>query len=447
MRPALILTLLLAATPARAQLTLSLDPEVSVGYDSNLYYGAGALPDDATVLSGNIVGVRPSARLWWPINSANHLLMTYEGSLRQVLSQGVDHETLLNHGLLLSYLPPSLGGFQVLLAGGYSQLYLRELAAGGWRAGLGMVQFSRTFGAQLRASLGYVAEYSDYNSGSSASAEMSHRARGALAWQARPGLSLELEYGFAKTFSELKPPPPGPPPLTPTPQDYTSMTHLGGLRAKWQLPVVPVELSVGYSVMAYLLDNSTINNSPMGPRMGPGQGQGQGQGQGPGSGMQNPGEDRTDLLHWAQAEVLVKARPWLKVGIRWQSLWGSSNLADDYSRHQVSATLQFHWDVGLARQRISLPREVSQPDQRLRITYVAPAAQQVALVGTFNHWDPKEHPLKLVDDVWHITITPGSGVHQYMLWVDGDICPPPQCTRWMDDGFGGKNCMTLFDQP
>jgi 1,4-alpha-glucan branching enzyme len=50
----------------------------------------------------------------------------------------------------------------------------------------------------------------------------------------------------------------------------------------------------------------------------------------------------------------------------------------------------------------------------------APQAQQVALVGDFNDWDPSAHPMiRQPDGQWAAGLELNHGYHQYLFLVDG----------------------------
>jgi 1,4-alpha-glucan branching enzyme len=49
-----------------------------------------------------------------------------------------------------------------------------------------------------------------------------------------------------------------------------------------------------------------------------------------------------------------------------------------------------------------------------------PQAGAVSLIGDFNNWDPKAHPMKrMPDGAWFIRIELPHGHHQYQFLVDG----------------------------
>ncbi len=77
----------------------------------------------------------------------------------------------------------------------------------------------------------------------------------------------------------------------------------------------------------------------------------------------------------------------------------------------------------------------------VKFVLFAPAAQRVALAGTFNRWDPSVTPLVRVGDdgVWTVTLALPVGQHQYGFVVDGQRWVTDPAAPAMDDGFGRRN--------
>ena len=70
----------------------------------------------------------------------------------------------------------------------------------------------------------------------------------------------------------------------------------------------------------------------------------------------------------------------------------------------------------------------------------APDAKSVAVVGSFNNWNPTANPLLMSDNGWWesgMTLEPGA--YEYLYMVDGKLVVPPEAERTTDDGFGGRN--------
>ena len=80
----------------------------------------------------------------------------------------------------------------------------------------------------------------------------------------------------------------------------------------------------------------------------------------------------------------------------------------------------------------------------VRFVLFAPEAQQVALAGTFNQWDPAATPLVRTGapGVWATTLTLPAGrggQHQYAFVVDGARWVADPSAPAVDDGFGRQN--------
>ena len=70
----------------------------------------------------------------------------------------------------------------------------------------------------------------------------------------------------------------------------------------------------------------------------------------------------------------------------------------------------------------------------------APLAQQVFLAGSFNNWDPSQHPLKRSKaGVWQKAIYLASGTHEYKFVVDGAWVEDDTCERKFLNPFGEYN--------
>lgn len=83
-------------------------------------------------------------------------------------------------------------------------------------------------------------------------------------------------------------------------------------------------------------------------------------------------------------------------------------------------------------------RQKKKGPTRRRIEFVldSPQAQQVILVGDFNHWDPKVHPMKKdKDGAWRKVVMIPPGRYEYRFWVDGE---------WVNDPFNTQRCLNCF---
>lgn len=58
---------------------------------------------------------------------------------------------------------------------------------------------------------------------------------------------------------------------------------------------------------------------------------------------------------------------------------------------------------------------------------LAPEAQAVCLMGEFNRWNPRSHPMtRLPDGGWRIEVPLSHGHHQYLFVVDGQPTLDPR---------------------
>src|SRR5687768_12063335 len=75
----------------------------------------------------------------------------------------------------------------------------------------------------------------------------------------------------------------------------------------------------------------------------------------------------------------------------------------------------------------------------------APQASQVALVGSFNEWNPVATPLRRDSSTgkWIVSLRLPPGRHVYAFVVDGDVKSDPSAPRTADDDFGSANSVVL----
>jgi len=120
---------------------------------------------------------------------------------------------------------------------------------------------------------------------------------------------------------------------------------------------------------------------------------------------------------------------------------------DDFpAERQGAGVIQAARAVALARrlpggplQRIPLSPDI-QPDHIL-FTFYDPTQQvrQVSLVGSFNHWDPRRHPLQSpLPGVWQVAIPPlPPGEYRYKFYLDDAWLNDPENPNRVEDGYGG----------
>ena len=74
----------------------------------------------------------------------------------------------------------------------------------------------------------------------------------------------------------------------------------------------------------------------------------------------------------------------------------------------------------------------------------APHARNIFIAGDFNDWNPGSHPMKKdKKGVWKISLNLAPGTYQYRFYVDGDWQNDPGCTGYVENPFGGQNCVRI----
>jgi len=85
----------------------------------------------------------------------------------------------------------------------------------------------------------------------------------------------------------------------------------------------------------------------------------------------------------------------------------------------------------------------------VRFELSAPRASRVALVGSFNEWNPVATPLSRdpASGKWVVSLRLPPGRHVYAFVVDGDVTADPAAPRAADDDFGSTNSVVLVTAP
>ena len=69
----------------------------------------------------------------------------------------------------------------------------------------------------------------------------------------------------------------------------------------------------------------------------------------------------------------------------------------------------------------------------------APQAQSVSLVGDFNQWNPRAHPMKqMPDGAWLLRVELRHGHHRYAFMVDGHLTLDPRGQGVTRDDHGQR---------
>jgi len=78
--------------------------------------------------------------------------------------------------------------------------------------------------------------------------------------------------------------------------------------------------------------------------------------------------------------------------------------------------------------------------RRIEFSIEMPEANQVILMGDFNQWEPKTHPMrKDKNGVWRKIVMIFPGRYEYRFWVDGEWYNDPHNLMRCPNCFGSEN--------
>ena len=394
-RALLFLSLLLLSPTVQAQVPLGITFQgaAAASYDGNIYLQTVALHEDVAAVQAAGLALAPSAELRIGLARSHHLLFSHSTDFQQFLLADGGHESLLQHQAVLSYVTAPLAGFRFTLAAGLDQLVLAQQSGAGWLGVTGGLSASRALCGWARAELEYRVDHTEFGELSSVAWQTGHGPSLSLALRLARGVVLEPFYGVLLQTGAT---------------EMEATLHQTGIWLTWRLPWLPLRLRARYQF--------TVTDIS----------------------MAHEGEtiQQQDRMHTWGEEAHLEARTWLALFVRHTSIIGDDDTGQDYSRHQVLAGVEFvlDWSRAPAASSTSEPR-------RLVLEYHNPGARSVSVVGSFNSWDPAAGRLQQQGGVWRRSQRLGPGKHVYMLWVDGNMVPPPGCATWIRDGFDGKNCL------
>ncbi len=82
----------------------------------------------------------------------------------------------------------------------------------------------------------------------------------------------------------------------------------------------------------------------------------------------------------------------------------------------------------------------------VRFSVSVPAAETVAVVGSFNGWSPTAHVMTRVgsNGSWSAVVPLPGGEHAFMYVVNGETwVVPPMAEDFVTDGFGNTNGVVI----
>jgi 1,4-alpha-glucan branching enzyme len=72
-----------------------------------------------------------------------------------------------------------------------------------------------------------------------------------------------------------------------------------------------------------------------------------------------------------------------------------------------------------------------------------PDAKKVFLVGEFNNWDKKKHPMKKMKGLWKLSLPLKSGEYKFKYLVDGNWYNDPVAHKYSTSPFGGDDSVVV----
>lgn len=78
-----------------------------------------------------------------------------------------------------------------------------------------------------------------------------------------------------------------------------------------------------------------------------------------------------------------------------------------------------------------------------------PSAEKVAVIGSFNHWQPEGYQLSrsLADGTWQLSVSIQAGQYTYAFLVDDCYVMADPSALWdLDDGFGNRNSILTINK-
>ena len=155
------------------------------------------------------------------------------------------------------------------------------------------------------------------------------------------------------------------------------------------------------------------------------------------------GDDLGDAATSHTRERRLVIRPWTAAAaaVAFAVLGASATLATLSLRGRVASGPD---SIAAARSRTSALPVTNTGREVVRFELSAPQASRVALVGSFNEWNPVATPLtRDASGKWVVAVQLPRGRHVYAFVVDGDVTADPDAPRAADDDFGSPNSVVL----
>jgi len=158
-----------------------------------------------------------------------------------------------------------------------------------------------------------------------------------------------------------------------------------------------------------------------------------------------PGEDEDSYIQFGVG-VNREIKPNVNLSLRYAQAKYTYTLGAEQTTNRIAAGIT--WQFGKNSPPIQRQATVPFPSNRgviiegdpVPFRVYAPGAKSVAVVGSFNNWNPNTNLLRMSDKGWwESRVALGPGVYEFLYMVDGKLVVPPEAERTTDDGFGGRN--------
>lgn len=85
--------------------------------------------------------------------------------------------------------------------------------------------------------------------------------------------------------------------------------------------------------------------------------------------------------------------------------------------------------------------------KRITFSFKATAADEVILMGDFNNWNPKKHPMQNDGNgIWSKTVVLSPGKYEYKFFIDGKWKKDPQNDQICSNCFGTQNSVLNLEE-
>ena len=100
-----------------------------------------------------------------------------------------------------------------------------------------------------------------------------------------------------------------------------------------------------------------------------------------------------------------------------------------------------------SKQKLNITSKQIVKRRRITFSIKATAADEVILMGDFNNWNSKKHPMKNDGSgTWKKTLVLSPGKYEYKFFVDGKWKKDPQNVQTRSNCFGTQNSVLNLEE-